>query len=167
MKLYKLTNKRMKTLDSFPYELGVEAKANSTKPAKLCTSGVLHAYVDPVLGLLLNPAHAAFRCPRVFEAEGVVVVDDGTKVGVRALTLTRQLCAVEVTTDHRVEFAIRCALEVYNAPEYKVWADGWISGDRTYADAVRYAAATRYADVVMNALRACPWYAEMFTEITQ
>lgn len=71
--LYKLTDEHMCTRGGYPWALGrrrtIPAKARRPD-APLCSSSYLHAYLTPDLARLLNPIHANFRAPRLFEAAG-------------------------------------------------------------------------------------------------
>jgi hypothetical protein len=83
---------------------------------------------------LLNPIHAAFKDPILWEAEGEVVLNDrGLKVGCETLTTVRRLPLPEVTTTQRVAFGILCAKEVCKNAAWNSWADAWLDGrDRSY-----------------------------------
>jgi hypothetical protein len=146
--LYKLTDSRGKTWDDTLWGPGVSH--SGTGEGELCGSGWIHAYEHPLIAVLLNPIHADFKNPRLWEAEGEVVLRDGQlKCGCRTLTTVREIPLPKITTEMRVRFAILCAKEVcaylaWNAwaDNWNAWADRWLSGeDRTQAAAAAQAAA--------------------------
>jgi len=163
MKYYKLTDENGRTHNSTQWGEGVTHTA-TVKGKTLCTDEVIHVYASPLLASLLNPIHANFYRPRLWECEcSRPVANDGTKLGVKSCTTLREIPLPVVTTEQRVRFAILCALKVYHAKEYVLWADGWLTGkDRARkavyaaahaADAV-YAAARAAADAAHTAARA-------------
>ena len=92
MKLYKLTDAAGWTHGELLWGKGVkhEIRFRVAYP-QLCTGDVIHAYAGPELGLLMNPVHASYDPFRLWEAEGVPVVAHPDKLGVFALTTTREL----------------------------------------------------------------------------
>ena len=143
-KLYKLTDENWETHGHTKWGPGVTHGPTSGEGG-LCGSGWLHAYTSPELALLLNPIHANFRNPVLWEAEGEIEKSDsGLKVGVRTLTTIRILDQPEITIEHLVRFAILCALEICTKPGFAAWANAWLSG----ADRSAYAAYTAYAAMV-------------------
>ena len=148
--VYKLTTQDMKTYGGFTWKLG----ATQTAPGggELCTDRWLHAYTDPLVASLLNPAHANISDPRLFRAEGEVGADDhGLKVGCTSLTLVEELKVPQVTTEQRVRFAVLCALEVSRDEAWKKWAWGWLSGKDRSAEAAYAAAANAAANAAYAA----------------
>ena len=80
MLLYKLTDAQAQTHGDTQWGDNVEHTAPGTGP--LCSAGWIHAYTDPLLAVLLNPIHAKFSSPRLWEADGDVgATDHGLKVG--------------------------------------------------------------------------------------
>ena len=148
MILYKLTTQDFKTREGYPNETlwgrGVShtAKGHGTE---LCSDGYIHAYLSPLLAVLMNPIHAGIQNPVVWEAEGSVSVSDGLKVGCKTLTTVRQIPLPSVTTEQRVRFAILCALAVNKDEAFKIWAGGWLSGLDTSEEAARAARAAGWA----------------------
>ena len=126
---------------------------------ELCTDGVIHAYTDPLLAVLMNPIHVNFTTPLLWEAEGAVVASDGTKVGVKALTTLRRMELPQVTTAQRVRFAILCAMEVCTDPAWRSWAERWLSGEDRTAAAAWATRATPWATLCAQLARppAAPW----------
>jgi hypothetical protein len=93
----------------------------------------------------MNPIHANFQNPRLWEAEGEVGLRDGQlKCGCKTLTTVREIPLPSITTEMRVRFGILCAKEVCACLSWNAWADKWLSGeDRTQAAAAAAAAAAR------------------------
>jgi len=81
---------------------------------ELCTSGVIHAYVHPVLAILLNPIHGNYEDPKLWLAEGNMAGTDkqgpvdynNTKVGVKTLTTIKQIPYPKITKRQLVEAAL-------------------------------------------------------------
>ena len=142
-KLYKLTDENWETHGHTKWGPGVTHGPTSGE-GSLCGPGWLHAYTSPELALLLNPIHANFRNPVLWEAEGEIEKSDsGLMVGVRTLTTIRILDQPEITIEHLVRFAILCALEICTEPGFVAWANAWLSG----ANRSAYAAYTAYTVV--------------------
>lgn len=132
--LYKLTNAANQSKGGMQWGEGVTHHADARLPAKLCTEGVIHAYRSPELAAMMAPAHVDDGVRTLWVAEGEVCADDGTKVGVRALTTLRRAELPEPTTTQRVAFGILAAMEVERSQEWRKWAEGWLSGkDRSRA----------------------------------
>ena len=168
MKLYKLTTAEGTTYGKTQWGEGVTHTA-TRRGTKLCTAGVIHAYRDPLLAVLMDPAHGDFGPHGVlWEASGEIVVDDATKVGCKKLTTVRQIERPAVSTEQKVAFGIFCALEVCTEPGFVEWAHKWLDGsDRSPAAALAvYAAAynaaynnAAYAANAANAAYAAATYA--------
>lgn len=137
---------------------------SGTGEGELCGPGWVHAYTHPLLAVLLNPIHAAIDNPRLWEAEGdVVLSDNGLKVGCRTLTTLREMPVPVVTTEQRVRFAILCALTVNRSELWERWAERWLSGEdrsKTAAWATWAEAAAQAAEAEEAAARAATWAAE-------
>ena len=150
MRLYKLTDPNGVTRAREPGE--TQWGENVTHTAigdgnELCTFDVIHAYLTPELAILLNPIHADFSEPILWEAEGEIVAREGDiKVGCKSLTTLRRLPLVEPTLVQRIAFGILCAKAVYSEPSFVAWADKWLSGeDRCQAAAQAAAEAAEAA----------------------
>ena len=140
MKYYKLTNKQSTTFNDTQWGEGITHQA-TVKGKTLCTNQVIHVYASPLLAAFLNPIHVDFRNPRLWECEcSRPVADDGMKLGVKSCTTLRKVPPPKVTTEQRVKFAILCALAVYHATEFVLWADGWLTGKDRSKNAAREAA---------------------------
>lgn len=153
MKLYKLTDGDGKTRNDTQWGPGVSH--SGTGEGGLCGPGWIHAYEHPLIAVLLNPIHADFKSPRLWEAEGEVGLRDGQlKCGCKTLTTIREIPLPEITTEMRVRFAILCAKDVCACSAWNAWADKWLSGkDRSAA------AAARAAMAAMAAYDAAAWAA--------
>ena len=107
---------------------------SGTGEGGLCGPGWIHAYEHPLVAVLMNPIHANFKNPRLWEAEGEVGLRDGQfKCGCKTLTTIGEIPLPKITTEMRVRFAIMCAQEVCACPSWNAWADKWLSEDRSEA----------------------------------
>ena len=152
MKLFKLTDGQGCTMGRTQWGEGVKhSVAEEDRKAELCSSGVLHAYTNAALGLLLNPIHANFErlTVQLWEAEGELAVSDWGKVGCFELTTVRRLDLPEWYVDDAlflkvaVRFAQLCAVAARYAADA---ADA-----ARYADAAADAAAAAAADAAVAA----------------
>jgi len=139
--LYKLTNQGNKTQNNTVWGKGVTHSANVDVRAVLCTEGVIHAYTNKHIAVLLNPVHAAIVNPKLWLAEGEVIANDGAKVGCRSLTTIKEIELPVWTLEMKVEFAIRCALSVYSEKSFVEWANKWLSGEDRSKESARAARA--------------------------
>ena len=151
MKLFKITDKNGRTRGDTQWGENVTHKATA-RGRELCTNQVIHAYRDPYLAIFHNPIGGNYKYMQIWEAKGKVVADDGMKVGCKSLTTLKQIPVPKLTTEQRIEIAIRCAVEVYKDKKFIGWANKWLdSTDRTQtaaaaaADAARAAHAAAYA----------------------
>jgi len=151
MKLYKLTDEHDQTYNQTQWGENVTHTVNGE--GELCGPGWIHAYTDPLLAVLLNPIHANFVNPHLWEAEGEIgKTDHGLKVGgTKVTTLTRMALPV-IMMEQRVRFAILCAKHVCGDTAWNRWADDWLSGKDRAADAAWAAAdaATRAAEAAAD-----------------
>lgn len=118
-KLYKLTNQDGTTQGGTLWGEGVRHSIPKKKRwGMLCTAGVLHAYKDPNLALLLNPIHAGIRQPRLWEARGSVCCEDWGKCGCFTLTTVEEMAMpgwwedVGVRVKVQAQFAVLCVESV-------------------------------------------------------
>jgi len=102
---------------------------------RLCENGVIHAYRDPILAVLLDPIHGDYGPDaKLWECRidgRRKILDDGLKIGTRTLTTIREIEKPRITQNQRVYFAILCAKSVLprgEIPEWDTWADRWIAG---------------------------------------
>jgi len=149
VKIYKLTDENMRTYGGFQWALGVERRIEK-KGGELCSNAYFHAYEHPLLAVLHNPIHANYRNPRLFEA----ITDDEPlregqmKLGVKSITLVKELPVPAITDEQRIRYAILCAKVVCDDEEWNGWADNWLSGkDRSRS-------AERAADAAWAAMAA-------------
>ena len=150
MKLYKLTDENGETYGHTKWGENVSHTATGTEG--LCSSGVIHAYIDPLMAAFFSPIHGNFKHPHLWEAESEdEPVSDGTKVGVKTLTTMRIIDLPEITTIQRVEIAIRCALAVYHNPIFVTWANNWLSDKNRSAAAAAEAAEAAEAEAAAAA----------------
>ena len=135
IKLYKLTDRDGQTRNDTQWGPGVSH--SGTGKGELCGPGWIHAYEHPLVAVLMNPIHAIFQNPRLWEAEGEIGLRDGQlKCGCKTLTTIREIPLPSITTEMHVRFAILCAKEVCACLSWNAWADRWLSGeDRTQAAA--------------------------------
>ena len=155
MKAYKLTDKNGITKDNTQWGPYITHTA-SGKNRNLCSDGWIHFYKDPVLAVLLNPIHANFSNPKLWECEtSGEELHDPLKSGCKTLTTIKEIPLPNVTDIQMVAFAILCAKEVYKKSDWNTWADKWLSGeDRTHAAAYTAYAATSAASAVSAAIHA-------------
>ncbi len=156
MMLYKLTDEYGQTYNNTQW--GENITHSGTGKGNLCGSGWIHAYADPLVAIFLNPIHANFKNPRLWEASGDVARDDGLKVGCRSLTTLREINLPTVTTVQCVRCAILCAQLVLRPGEllkWKQWAEQWLQNkNRTRAAAATTRAAAEAAWAAWPAARA-------------
>jgi hypothetical protein len=139
MKLYKLTDENGYTRNKTHWGEGVSH--SGTGKGKLCGPGYIHAYTHPLLAVFLNPIHANLDNPLLWEAEGEIALEDhGLKVGCIKLTTTHQIPLPTITIEHRVRFAIGCALFVCHDAGFVQWANAWLDGIDRSANASALAA---------------------------
>ncbi len=99
------------------------------KGRELCSDQVFHGYKDEYLAVFFNPIHGDYgEDMLLWEAEGNVVANDGTKLGFKKQTTIKQIPIPKITTEQRTEIAIRRSLMVYKEESYKEWAENWLSG---------------------------------------
>jgi hypothetical protein len=160
IKLYKLTDGDGQTWNGTQWGPGVSH--SGTGKGELCGPGWIHAYEHPLIAVLMNPIHANFQNPRLWEAEGEVALRDGQlKCGCATLTTVREIPLPSITTEMRVRFAILCAKEVCACLSWNAWADKWLSGeDRTQAAAERACVRAEAAAAAAAEAAAAAWAAE-------
>jgi hypothetical protein len=148
MKLYKLTSQENTTYNGTTWGEGVTHEPTGFG-LDLCSNGWLHAYEHPLIAVLLNPAHANFSNPKLWEAEGEVGIREGQlKCGSKRLTTIKEIPLPRVTTTQLVAFAVLVAKAVCDDEAWNRWADGWLSGkDRSQAGARAAAGAAEAAEV--------------------
>ena len=151
MKLYKITDKNDKTRAGYQNEC--QWGENVTHRAKgkgknLCSEDFIHAYTDPLLAVFFNPLGGNYdeKTMLLWEAEGRISAKEVDKVGCRSLTTIKKIQKPEITTEQRVEIAIRLAVKVYKETSFIKWANSWLdTSDRTEAAARAAAGAAAWA----------------------
>lgn len=147
--LYKLTDRDGFTRAGYSNAClwGENVTHSGTGKGDLCGPGWVHAYTSPLLAVLLNPIHANIPYPRLWRAEGEIVMNDrGLKVGCRTLTTIEEMPLPVLTTEQRVRFAILCAMQVCDSPKWRLWAERWLSGQSRSTMAARAAARVAAAE---------------------
>jgi hypothetical protein len=125
--LYKLTDDKDRTFGGTQWGPGVTHTAPGV--GYLCSAGWIHAYTDPLVGLMLNAIHGKFKRVRLWESEGEIgKTDHGLKVGCTSLTTLVRMKKPRITTINRVAFGLLCTLQVYREPKWAAWAKGWLDG---------------------------------------
>jgi len=160
MIVYKLTDKDGMTGthfgDATPLQWGDDVTHSAAgDDFRLCADGVIHAYRDPILAVLMDPIHGDYGADsRLWECriDGQrKILDDGLKLGARTLTTIREIDKPELTPEQRIYFAILCARSVVprgRIPKWDMWADRWIDGtNRTRAATAAAATAAAWAAV--------------------
>ena len=139
---YKLTDENGCTRNGMQWGPGVSHRAEGEE-SRLCTSGCIHFYRDERLAVLMNPIHADFARPRMWECEAEgEIIHDPLKSGARQVKTVREIPVMEITVEQAVRFALLCSLELADCPaEFRAWAGQWLSGDDRTADSARAAAA--------------------------
>jgi hypothetical protein len=127
MQLYKVTDHNGQSRGGMQWGTHVTHSTDSTLEPKIATASVIHTYASPLVAMFLWPAHISAREIRLWDCEGEPVVDDGITYGCRVLTCQSELPPFPVTIRQRVVFAILCAKQVYNKPQWDDWADRYIT----------------------------------------
>jgi hypothetical protein len=122
MKLYKLTSSDNKTRKGRYNETQWGENVTITIPEddrknEMCGAGILHAYTNINLALLMNPIHAGFAVEEfnLWESEGELVADGWDKCGCHQLSTIKKLdiplwyINKETRKDIIVLFSILCA----------------------------------------------------------
>jgi len=164
MKCYKLTDSDGRTKNNTQWGVGVTVSALGAG-RHLCSDGFIHFYTHPLIAVFMNPIHANFTDPQLWEAESSgYEKHEKLKSGSKTLTTIRKISLPEVSMAQRVAFAILCSMEVCKNKKWLSWADAWLSGkDRSSdsADAFHCADASHSA----NAAAASYAYASVYAAI--
>ena len=161
MKLYKLTDENDQTCNQTQW--GENITHSGTGEGPMCSEGWIHAYIDPLLAIFVNPIHGGYVKPNLWIAEGEIKLQDSLKVACLTLTtLYKEEIPPTLTDNQRIRVGIKCALKVYEEEFFGRWAKNWLSGkDRTHksaaaatADAAAYTDAAHAADTAVAAYAA-------------
>jgi len=136
--VYKLTDKFGQTKDNTKWGNNVSHTAKG-KGKELCSDGWIHYYTHPLLAVLMNPIHAKFASPKLWEAEASgKIINEPFKSGCKTLTTIKKIPLPEISRVQKIAFGILCAKEVCKGKAWNKWADKWLSGkdrSRESADA--------------------------------
>ena len=151
--IYKLTRPDGTTYGEFQWEPGKLYRFPGG--GELCTAAYAHGYRTPAMAVLMNPMHANFDSYVLWRGEGVVEIDDGTKVGLTECVLHKQIEAPLLTIEQRVEFGLRCAMLVCADPTWLWGANAWLN----YTDSAAGAAAMSKSAHMAGSAAAEAWAA--------
>ena len=143
MKAYKLTDENFLTKNNTKWGEGVTHKIEDLTIGPLCSSSWIHFYTDPLIAVLMNPAHANFSNPILWESEASEpFLHESLKSGCKSLTTLKQIELPSITLINKVAFGILCTKKVVIDIKWNKWADNWLNNiNRSYA-AASYAATT-------------------------
>jgi len=144
---YKLTDKNDQTYGGCQW--GKDVTHTADGKGELCTRHWIHYYDDPILALLMNPAHANFKQPHLWgcEIEEPTKHDHGLKSGTVKLTTIKRLRKKRITKEQFVKFGILCVKQRYSDRKWNKWADNWLNGtDRSARSAIAAANAAYTAN---------------------
>jgi len=136
--VFKLTDENGQTKGDTQWGKNIShtAKGNSKE---LCSDGFIHYYTHPLLAVLMNPVHADFKSPKLWEAEASgKIINEPFKSGCKTLTTIKKIPLPEISRVQKIAFGILCAKEVCKGKAWNKWADKWLSGkdrSRESADA--------------------------------
>ena len=150
MKTYKLTNKNGKTKNNTQW--GPNITHSSTGNHKsLCSNGWIHFYTNPFIAVLMNPIHADFKSPKLWECEtSGEELHEELKSGCKTLTTIKEIPLPEISNVQRIAFSILCVKEIYKNKEWNDWADKWLTGE----DRSERSAYTARTDAAVNSASA-------------
>lgn len=142
MKLWKLTNSTGKTYQNTQWGENVSHSATG-RSTTLCSDGFIHAYRSKWIAVFMNPEHANFEKPLLWEARGKVVIEDkDLKCGCKTLTTIKQHPLSFLTVEERIKIGIYSALTVCEKESFVTWAKNWLNKkDRSHAHATAACAA--------------------------
>lgn len=128
VKMYKLVSQDMTSHNGMKWEIG-KTNVALGKGNNMCTNQVLHCYKTPEQAALFNPIHACISNPILLEIEcSNIVANDGLKYACKEQTPITFCNLPTFTTNQRAAFAIKCALLVYKAAPFVLWATNWLNG---------------------------------------
>ena len=133
MKAYKLTNENGQTKNQTQWGPNVSHSAKGEPGQSLCSDGWMHFYTNPLIAVLMNPIHAEFKSPKLWECEtSGEELHEALKSGCKTLTTIEEIPLPEITLNQKIAFGILCAKEVCTDEAWNQWADRWLNGeDRT------------------------------------
>jgi len=100
------------------------------KGSLLCSRDLIHVYRNPLIASFMNPSHADFKNPLLWECEakGDCNHDGQLKSGFKTVTTIRRIDLPVITLEKRIRISIYCALKQYSAPSFVKWANAWLDG---------------------------------------
>lgn len=134
MKAYKLTAQDFTTNYGTLWGENLTHKiAPEKRETVLCADAWLHFYCDPLIAVLMNPAHANIKKPILWESEAEgEILHEPLKSGCKILTTIKQIPLPEISKLQKIAFGILCAKEIYENTMWQKWADNWLNNvDRT------------------------------------
>src|ERR1035441_3089235 len=136
---YKLTDKNGRTKSNTQWGEGGTHTAIGTSKV-LCSDGWIHWYTSPHIAVLLNPIHANFKAPLIWEGEANgEILCEPLKSGSRVYTTLRLGMLPEISLSQRVAFGILSSLCVNKNKEYVNWANNWLVNKDRSANAAGHA----------------------------
>ena len=125
MKAYKLTDENGQTRNQTQWSPNVSHSANG-EGKELCSDGWMHFYTNPLIAIVMNPRHADFKSPKLWECEtSGEHLHEALKSGCKTLTTIKEIPVPKVTSIQRIAFGILCTKEVYKDEAWNEWADKW------------------------------------------
>jgi hypothetical protein len=131
------------------------------KGSQLCSRDLIHVYRNPLIASFMNPSHADFKNPLLWECEakGDCNHDGQLKSGFKTVTTIRRIDLPVITLEKRIRISIYCALKQYSAPSFVKWANAWLDGSDRSARAAAAAEAEARAAAARAARAARAWAA--------
>jgi len=136
----------------------------------LCSSDLIHVYEHPLIAAFMNPVHADFKNPLLWECEisGESSKEGQLKSGFKVVTTIRRIDLPVISLEQRIRISIYCALRQYSDPAFVKWANGWLDGtDRSAARAAWAAQAAWAAAEAAWAAQAAAWAAQAAARAAQ
>jgi hypothetical protein len=160
MKVYKLTDKNNQTRNDTQWGPNTTHTAKGDAE-KLCSDGWIHFYTNPLIAVLMNPVHANFKYPRLWECEtSGAELYGALKSGCKTLKMVKEIPIPEIALTQRIAFGILCAKEFCKDKSWSSWADKWLSGeDRSKESAIAAATAAAHAATAHAVIAAYAAYA--------
>ena len=155
---YKLTLSDKTTYKRTQWGENITHSAEKGK-MEFCSWTAIHFYEDPLVAVFCNPIHGNFKKPLLWEGIAYgYCKSDGVKSVCKRFTTVKQIPLPIITTEQRIKIAIRCAMAVYDEPNWVKWAENWLSGmDRTSPQAARAARGAEAAAWAAESARAAAW----------
>ena len=126
MIVYKWTSAGHQTHASTQWGAGVSHAAPGG--GELCTERWIHGYSSAALAVLMRTVHVPHYYV-LWQCEGDVGRDDGTKLGMTRCTTVRIIDAPVLTPEQHIAWGILAAAQVPQSAEWLQWARNWLTGD--------------------------------------